>query len=396
MAARQRLKVVLEARRASQRCWRCTLDLPRYHSTRSAIRQDWSRSTDTVAYDQVLQQEIEKTLKAFFGNTLEAAPRTSHESQSGMTYTTEEPFKGRVEDGGHVSVISGSESQPTEISQQSRQQIILSDQPVTQETSLQTRFSLGKKLRIRRLDVHRPTGRMSTTIRKTYGKKGGFTLVPPNINGNSTKDEHGSQPVNETPRNSECQPNIRGSEGLIAENSGASVKLTEGFLIKKHPCYCSWIKKWVYDNGALKIPKIPESVQILSFIRKLQHYILRHYIPRTKELGFSTDANEVPLDVQREAEASYDALVSLLDSYRDFPPPRDFSRPKISAASERTKKSGSSARFSPQASLIRRSAITTFGSHALDRQSLDSSKRLYSTGSTPQRHNATATVSKED
>ena len=394
MAARQRLKVVLEARRASQRCWRCTLDLPRYHSTRSAIRQDRSRSRDTVGYSQVLQQEVEKILKTFFANSLEAAPRTSHETQSGTTYTTEKPFKGRVKDGGHMAGISGSESQPTEVSQQSRQQIIPSDQPVTQGTSLQTRFSLGKKLRIRRLDVYRPTGTTSTTIRKTYGKSG-FTSVPLDINGNSTKDEHESRPVKETPRNSECQPNIRGSEGLIAENSGASVKLSEGSLIKKYSyehsgasvkmSEGSLIKKYMYNNGALKIPKIPESVKILRFIRKLQHDILR-----TKELGCPTDANEVLLDGQREDEASYDALVSLLDSYRDFPPP------KVPAASERTKKSVSSARFSPQASLIGRSAITMFGSHALDRQSLDSSKRLYSTSTAPKRHNDTATVSKED
>ena len=302
-----------------------------------------------------------------------------------MTYTIEKPFKGRAEDGGHVAVTSGSEFQSMELAQQSRQQIILSDQPMTQGTSLQTPFSLGEadqKLRIRRWNVHRPTGTMSTTIRKTYGKRG-FTWEPLNIDGNSTKDEHRSRPVKETPRNSECQPTIRGFEELIAEKSGASVKLSESSLIKKY--ISSIIKKYIFDNGALKIPKIPESVETLRFIRKLQHDILL-----MKVLGCPTDANEVPLDGQREDEASYDDLVSLLDSYRDFPPP------KIQVASERFKKSVSSARSSPGANSIRRAAITMSRSHALDRQSLDPSKRLYSTSTTPKRHNATATVSKED
>ena len=385
MSARQRLKVVLEARRASQRCWRCSLDLPRYHSTRSAIRQHSSRRTDTVGYGQVLQQEIEKTLETFFANRLEAAPRILHRTKSGTTYTTEKPFKGTAKDSGHMAVTSGSESQSMELAQQSRQQIIPSDQPVTQGTSLQTPFSLGEadqKLTIQRLVVHQPTGTTSTAIRKTYGERG-FTSVPLNINGNSTKDEHRSRPVKETPRNSECQPTIRGSEELMSEKSGASVKLSKGSLIKKY--IRSLIKKYIFDNGALKIPKIPESGKILRFIRKLQHDILL-----MKKLECPTDANEAPLDGQREDEASYDALVSLLDSYRDFPPP------KTRAASERFKSSVSSARSSPQANLIRRAAMTMSRSHALDRQSLDSSKRLYSTSTTSKRHNATATVSKED
>ena len=403
MAARQRLKAVLEARRASQRCWRCTLDVPRYHSTSWATRQDSLRSTDTVSYSQVLQQEIEKTLEAFFANTLETAPRTLHKTQSGMTYTTEKPFQGRVEDGGEMAVTSGSESQSTEVAQQSRQQIIPSDQPVTHGTSLQTPFSLGEadqKLRIRklyrliirRLEVDGPesssrllvkddqghgvdAGTISPAIRKTYGKKGEFTLVPPNINGISTEDEHRSWPVKETPRNSECQPNERGSEELIAEKSGAHVKLSEEPFIRKH----------MFGNGALNIPKIPEPVGLLRLIRKLQHDLLR-----TKELGCPTDANEVALDGQREDEASYDALASLLEFYRDLHPP------KTPAASGRFEKSVSSAHFSPENSLLRRAAITMPRRHALDRQSVDSSRRLYSTSTIPKRHNATVTVSKED
>ena len=395
MAARQRLKVILEARRASQRCSRCTLDLPRYHSTNYAGRQDSSRSTDTVSYGQILQQEIEKTLEAIFANTLEAAPRTLHKTESGMSQTEKKPFRGRVLGGGQMALTSGSESRSTEVAQQSRRHVIPSDQPATLGTSLQTPFPLGEagqKPFIRNFHIDRPAfysrifvkdnqghgvdaGTISPAIRKTYGKKGGFMLVPPDIDGNSTKDEHRSQPEKETPQNSALQPNIQGFKEFIAEETGAHVQLSEEPLIKKY----------IFGNGARNIPKISESVKNLRIFRKLQHDL-----PRTKELGYPTDANEVPLNGQREDEASYDALASLLDAYRDLHPP------KIPAASEHFEKSVSSARFSPQDGLIRRAAINMSGSHALDRQSLDSSKRLYSTRTAPNRHNATATVSKED
>ena len=396
MAARQRLKVILEARRASQRCWRCTLDLPRCHSTSSAIRLDSSKSTDTVSYDQVLQQEIEKTLEAFFANRLEAAPRTLHKTESGTTYA-EKPFRGRVEDGGQMAVVSRSKSQSTAIAQQLRQQNTPSDQPVTQGSSLQTPSSLGEadqKLIIRKWAIDRPAsssrllvkdcrghgvnaGRISPAIRKTYGKKGGFMLVPPDVNGTSTstKDENKSRPVKETQQSSECQPDVRGSKELIAENSEAHVKLSEEPLIKKY----------IFGNGALYIPKISESGKSLRFIRKLQHDL-----PWAKEFGCPTDANEVPMEGQREDEAFYDAIASLLDLYRDIHPP------KTPPASERFEKSVSSARFSPQNSSIRRAAIPMSRRHAWDRQSLDTFKTLYSTSTNPTRLKAKTTVSKED
>ena len=394
MAARQRLKVVLESRKVSQRCWRCTLDLPRYHSTNSAGRQDSSRGTDTVSYGQVLQQEIEKTLEAFFAKTLQAAPRTLHKTKSGMYYT-EKPFRGGVEGGGQMALTSGSGSQSTEDAQQSCQKIIPSDQPVTQGTSLQTPVSLGEAVQkpiIRKWAIDRPAsysrllgkdnqghgvdaGTISPAIRETYGEKGGLKIVPPDIDGTSTKDEHKSGPAKETPQNSERQPNIQGFEELIAEISGAHFKLTKEPLVRKH----------IFGNGALNIPKIPESVKSLRFIRKL----LRDF-PRTKELECPRDAYKVPLNSQPEDEASYDALASLLDSYRDLHPP------KIPAASERFEKPVSSARFSSQDGLIRRAAMTLPGRHALDRQSLDSFKRLYSTKTTSKGRNAIATVSKED
>lgn len=67
MAARQRLRAVFDARRASHRCWCCALDLPRYNSTGSvgALKSSWS--TDTVPYSRVLEQGTDDVFKASDG-----------------------------------------------------------------------------------------------------------------------------------------------------------------------------------------------------------------------------------------------------------------------------------------------------------------------------------------
>ena len=310
-----------------------------------------------MSYDQVLQQEIDKILKGFSANTLEAAPRTLQKTEGGKTYTTEKPFQGRVEDGGQMAVVSGSESQSTAIAPQSRQQIVPSDQPVTQGTSLQTPVSLGQadqKLRIQKLDMYR----LNIQEWEVDGPESSSRLLVKDDQG------HGVDPGT-------ISPAVRKMYGLAVRT----------YTIKSEPR----IRKHMFGNGALNIPKIPESVKLLKLIRKLQHHL-----HRTKELGCLTDANEVPLDGQREDEDSYDALASLLDFYRDLDPP------KTPAASGRSKNSVSRARFVPESSLLRRAATTMSGRHALDRQSPGSSKRLYSTSTIPKRHNATATVSKED
>ena len=58
MAMQQRLRAVLDARRASRLCWRCALNSPRCNSTSAAGVLDSSKSTGGVSYGPELQQEI--------------------------------------------------------------------------------------------------------------------------------------------------------------------------------------------------------------------------------------------------------------------------------------------------------------------------------------------------
>ena len=66
MAARQRLRTVLDARRASQPCWRCALDLPRYSSTSPAGIPDIPEKTYLAPYSHILQHMIRDTLESHF------------------------------------------------------------------------------------------------------------------------------------------------------------------------------------------------------------------------------------------------------------------------------------------------------------------------------------------
>ena len=62
MAARQRLRAVLDARRSSQPYCRCALDLPRYNSTSTTGILDDSKSSYGFPYGQILQQGPEATV----------------------------------------------------------------------------------------------------------------------------------------------------------------------------------------------------------------------------------------------------------------------------------------------------------------------------------------------
>ena len=72
MAACQRLRAVLDARRASQLCWRCALSLPRYSSTSASKSVD----ANAIPYDEILQREVYHMLKSLI-------PRIRLESTSG-------------------------------------------------------------------------------------------------------------------------------------------------------------------------------------------------------------------------------------------------------------------------------------------------------------------------
>ncbi|KAL9075487.1 MAG: hypothetical protein Q9161_001559 [Pseudevernia consocians] len=66
MAARQRLRAVLEVRRASRPCWRCALNQSRYNFSSLAGIPVASNSTDTVPYDQIPSREFEYPLRPLF------------------------------------------------------------------------------------------------------------------------------------------------------------------------------------------------------------------------------------------------------------------------------------------------------------------------------------------
>lgn len=58
MATRQRLRAVLDVRRASRPCWRCALDLTRYSSTSAAGTEESSESMDALLRDRVIYDKI--------------------------------------------------------------------------------------------------------------------------------------------------------------------------------------------------------------------------------------------------------------------------------------------------------------------------------------------------
>lgn len=95
MAARQRLRAVLDARRASQPCWRCALNLPRYNSTSTAGILDSSKSTDGVPYGQILQQGSEDTFKSDVSHIrlidADPVPRITDGSEIASTETPHKP-----------------------------------------------------------------------------------------------------------------------------------------------------------------------------------------------------------------------------------------------------------------------------------------------------------------
>lgn len=108
MAARQRLRTVLDARRASRPCWRCALNLSRYNYTSPAGIQESSNRMDEVPYSQILQLGLEDTLKFHFPDLrprgVEPAPRTSHQSERGSSQTMSKP-RIRIESDGQPVVM---------------------------------------------------------------------------------------------------------------------------------------------------------------------------------------------------------------------------------------------------------------------------------------------------
>ena len=95
MAARQRLRTVLDARRASRPCWRCALNLSRHNSTIPTGIPSSSNRTDEVPYSRILEQGSEETLKSHApdlpSNGAELARGLLDESESGSSQRVRKP-----------------------------------------------------------------------------------------------------------------------------------------------------------------------------------------------------------------------------------------------------------------------------------------------------------------
>ena len=105
MATRQRLRAVLDVRRASQPCWRCALNLSRYSSTSAAGTEESSESINGLptegllrermaygkirsTYDEVMEQDSDD--KSTQLSSAEVAARRSDESKDSSSQTVHE------------------------------------------------------------------------------------------------------------------------------------------------------------------------------------------------------------------------------------------------------------------------------------------------------------------
>lgn len=77
MATRQRLRAVLDARRASRPCLRCALNLPRHSSTSPAGIQESSMGTNITLYDHILPQRPDGKLKTIMPQTQLSYPENA-------------------------------------------------------------------------------------------------------------------------------------------------------------------------------------------------------------------------------------------------------------------------------------------------------------------------------
>ena len=99
MAARQRLRAILDARRASQPCWRCALDFARCSSTGPTGIQESSIGKNRVSYEHLPQQKIDDGLTTAFPDIhlinasvyAQSATRSSDEPDGSVSQTVHEP-----------------------------------------------------------------------------------------------------------------------------------------------------------------------------------------------------------------------------------------------------------------------------------------------------------------
>ena len=137
MAARQRLRTVLDARRASRPCWRCALNLPRHNSSSPAGIPGSSNRSDEVPYSRILQHGLEETLKSHFPDLpVKPAAKILDESESGSSQRVREPRIRLMSGGRRVPLCTRSAfiSSAPEKSRRQRLQVQTDDQQVPSGT----------------------------------------------------------------------------------------------------------------------------------------------------------------------------------------------------------------------------------------------------------------------
>ena len=157
MAARQRLRVAFDARRASQPCWRCALHLPRYSSTSPAGIPNSLQNTEGIpSYSQVLQWDVENRSRSQSSNIppvdMEPVSRSSRESDPGSSQTVHR-FRIRGTNRSRPMFL-GTRSQSQ--SRQPIRRVMIEGRPVSLDAQSQSSSAQAvRKPRIRRIKFQR-------------------------------------------------------------------------------------------------------------------------------------------------------------------------------------------------------------------------------------------------
>ena len=76
MATRQRLRAVLDVRRANRPCWRCALNLTRYSSTSAAGTEESSESMDRLLPEEMVDDKIGVMIKEYMEQDIDTQSET--------------------------------------------------------------------------------------------------------------------------------------------------------------------------------------------------------------------------------------------------------------------------------------------------------------------------------
>lgn len=355
MATRQRLRAVLDARRASQPCWRCALNLPRprYNSTGPAGILDRSKSMGGVLHDRISQQELESILGTFYTPYISSAavgpvPRSLDESESGTSQTVHKP---------RIPVMLSSQSVPLG----------------TRSKSPFTQFPPEYSLR-------RMSGRRPLSVGTRSHSQSRQTSQKPRIRVMS-----GGQPV------ALGTPPIRkvsnGTMPLLSIRKYLQAPDPEHLAGNRSPS-APWTSKYFDDVIKLVCEFEPEGNSIV-FLAVEDVAAIRLVRISGPPLGERPEnATEVPSKGQRQDEAFQDEVTSLLDVSRDLPMSR------LPSPTGRIGKSSSGIRFLPQDTFNRQAPSR--GNRTSNFHSLNVSERFFSarTPGSLKRHYATQIASR--